>query len=42
MSRATDKAGTKSYWRKHPTKETPYGVKAVRNWNEKSNARKKS
>jgi hypothetical protein len=40
MSRATDKAGCKSEWRRLGGKH-PYGRKAVRNWQAKSQARKR-
>lgn len=38
MSRATNRQGTKSNWRQGKSKQ--YGVKASRNFADKSNARK--
>lgn len=40
MSRATEKAGTKSGWKQ--ARKKPYGVKAQRNHRERSNAQKKT
>lgn len=40
MSRISDKAGSKSEWRKGPRKSRfPYGKKAFRNYRAHSNAR---